>query len=221
MKLRFNLRKLSLLLPALLIASLLLVGMAPLTADAAAPADYGYYGNYHKVKKGESLSKLARYYSVTVYELAKANGLYVNSHIYIGQKLHIPQASGYHSYSDCARYHYVRKGQTLSWIAKHLGVNYHALAKANHISNPDHIVAGKKLCIPKIYGHSGYGYGNYHGNNGHNNHGYHGNYHIVKKGETLSQIAQRYGVSVYHLKSINHIADVDHIYYGQRLKVSW
>ena len=43
----------------------------------------------HKVRKGESLDKIARRYGVTVAELKKANGL-KNDKIKIGQSLKIP-----------------------------------------------------------------------------------------------------------------------------------
>ena len=44
--------------------------------------------------------------------------------------------------------------------------------------------------------------------------------HIIQSGETLSQIGQRYGVSVNQLAAQNHIEDVSMIYAGQRLCIS-
>lgn len=41
--------------------------------------------------------------------------------------------------------------------------------------------------------------------------------HIVKPGETLSQIAQSYGTSVEILRRLNNLGDVDFVWYGQRL----
>jgi LysM repeat protein len=48
--------------------------------------------------------------------------------------------------------------------------------------------------------------------------------HIVRRGETLSHIAWRYGTTTYHLATINGIANPNRIYAGQRLKIpcgSW
>lgn len=43
--------------------------------------------------------------------------------------------------------------------------------------------------------------------------------YTVKAGDTLGSIAQRYGVSVSQLQSINHIQDANLIYAGQRIQV--
>lgn len=243
-----SIRKLFLVLPALLFAFIMIAATAPTEAQAA-PASSDYYGKHHDykyyscdgtvhwVRKGESLSKIARKYSVTVYALADANGLKTDSHIYVHQKLCIPKAHGHPN--GCTWTHKVRKGDTLSWIAKHYHVDYHALAAANYISNPDHIYAGMKLCIPQIYGtpakHGGYhdsydkGYHDsydkgYHDSydKGHDyGHGKHGGYYIVKKGDTLAKIAKWHGVSIHHLIKINNISDPDHIYYGMKLKIGY
>ncbi|MCX7851349.1 MAG: L,D-transpeptidase family protein [Caldilineales bacterium] len=44
-----------------------------------------------------------------------------------------------------------------------------------------------------------------------------GTVHIVRRGETLTQIARRYGVSVRALAAANGIANINRIYVGQRL----
>ncbi|MBI3957474.1 MAG: LysM peptidoglycan-binding domain-containing protein [Chloroflexi bacterium] len=41
--------------------------------------------------------------------------------------------------------------------------------------------------------------------------------HVVKPGETLSQIAEAYGTTVDQLRSLNNLGDVDFVWYGQRL----
>ena len=43
--------------------------------------------------------------------------------------------------------------------------------------------------------------------------------HVVRPGETLTQIARRYGVNVYVLAKVNGIADLNHIHTGQRLVI--
>ena len=48
----------------------------------------------------------------------------------------------------CSTYYTVQHGDTLSGIARWYGVSVHALAQANHISNPNRIFAGQTLCIP-------------------------------------------------------------------------
>ena len=43
--------------------------------------------------------------------------------------------------------------------------------------------------------------------------------HIVQPGETLSEIAQRYGTSVYELLQLNSLNDANFVWYGQRLLI--
>lgn len=218
-----SIRKLCLVLSAVVMAVALTVTMAPTQAEAA-PASHhghGYYnscnGHVHWVASGESLSKIARKYSVTVHALASANGLSADSHIYVHQKLCVPKAMG--APNGCAWYHHVHKGQTLSWIAKYYGVDYSALAAANKLADADHIYYGMKLCIPQIYGTPSKGHVDHGHHHGHH-HGGHG-YYIVKKGDTLSEIAKAHGVSTHYLAKANGIKNVDHIYYGMKIKVSW
>jgi predicted chitinase len=44
--------------------------------------------------------------------------------------------------------HTIRRGDTLSGLARQYHTSVNALAKANHIQNPDHIITGRKLNIP-------------------------------------------------------------------------
>jgi LysM repeat protein len=65
------------------------------------------------------------------------------------------------SSKGCATTYKVRKGDTLSGIAKHFHVSVNSLARANGIKNPNQIFAGQVLCIPSgpSYGYS-YGHSN-------------------------------------------------------------
>ncbi|MEN9749168.1 MAG: hypothetical protein RL149_246 [Actinomycetota bacterium] len=58
------------------------------------------FHGFHKIKAGETLSKLAGVYGVSVQSLMTANSLTSTSTIYIGQKLVIPNA---HGALDCPR----------------------------------------------------------------------------------------------------------------------
>ncbi|RME55483.1 MAG: LysM peptidoglycan-binding domain-containing protein, partial [Caldilineae bacterium] len=44
--------------------------------------------------------------------------------------------------------------------------------------------------------------------------------HVVRPGETLSQIAEQYGTTVEVLRALNQLGDVDFIWHGQRLIIS-
>ena len=97
--------------------------------------------------------------------------------------------------------HRVRPGQTLSEIANRYGTTVTKLARRNHISNPNHIVAGKMLKVPGGSGGGGR------------------RTHVIRSGETLSEIASRYGTSVAALSRANRISNPNLIVAGQKLRI--
>lgn len=101
----------------------------------------------------------------------------------------------------CATYHYVYPGQNLFRIALQYGVSVQAIAQANGIWNVNYIRAGQTLCIPywspapaPVPGR-----------------------HLVRWGETLSSIAQRYGRSAWAIAQANGIWNLNYIRAGQWL----
>lgn len=103
--------------------------------------------------------------------------------------------------------HVVQRGETLSQIARRYGVSMAALAQANGISNPNFIYSGQRLTIPGASGGASSGGSAASG------------VHVVRAGENLSSIAARYGVSMAALAQANGIANLNHIYVGQRLTI--
>ena len=223
----------------LMLVLVLTIILAALPAAAmAAPA---HSGNIHVVRPGESLGYIARYYGVTASVLAHYNGISTPTRIYVGQHLRIPPAGvGHKPYPGhppvgCAQYHHVRKGDTLSHIARWYGVQLHALAQLNNISNPSHIYVGQKICIPSGFKGVSHGYhkpappvyhppqygcgvcGGYHKPDYGHKPGY--GHYVVQKGDSLSKIARWYGVSVHHLMRLNGIADANKIYVGQVIRI--
>lgn len=187
---------------ALLVILVLSVAVLPSAAMAAPAAS----GGSHIVRRGETLSSIARYYGVTVWALADANSISNPNYVYVGQKLWIPGAGT--GNPGCSAYHHVRRGETLSSIAAWYGVNTWALASINGIGNADYIRAGMKLCIPSGYGQPG------------GNHGNHGaGKYVVQSGDTLSKIAAWHGTSVHHLMWLNGLSNPNYIYVGQVLRI--
>ncbi len=115
-----------------------------------------------------------------------------------------PAAESAPSSSGCAAWHFVRHGETLSEIARLYGVSQQAIMSANGISNPNRVLAGSTLCIPFAGGWQPPS----------------GNcvaWHSVQRGETLSQIALWYGVSMWDVMQANNILNANHIWVGQNL----
>jgi len=120
-------------LTAAIVALLLLPG----TASAAPDRD-----SVHIVRYGETLSGIAARYGVNMWTLARMNGIANPSRIYVGQRLLIPCAR------PTGRVHIVRPGETLTHIALRYGVNAWTIARANGITNLNHIFIGQRLTIP-------------------------------------------------------------------------
>lgn len=103
-----------------------------------------------------------------------------------------------------ARVYTVEEGDTLSSIATALGVSETELAAQNGIADPNLIYAGQALRIgeggPAVAAPSG-------------------RTHIVAAGETLSWVADLYGVPLATLLSANGIEDPDYVYEGQVLSL--
>lgn len=199
-------RRLGAALVALLIAAVTLTAV-PVAAYAAPSAAASASGSYYRVQRGDSLGDIARYFGVTVKDIMVANNLH-SSTIYVGQRLYIP-AGGSPTQAGCTTVYKVRRGDTLSEIAKMYKMNTDALARANGIHNASKIYVGQRLCIPQIWGNVSSG----------GSGGMHGDYYVVKAGDTLSEIAQRYRTSVYKLMQLNDIKNPNHIYAGQRLRL--
>ncbi|GIV71188.1 LysM peptidoglycan-binding domain-containing protein [Caldilinea sp.] len=111
--------------------------------------------------------------------------------------------------------HTVAGGENLSTIARRYGVSMQELAAYNGIVNPDLVFVGQKLQIPGRGGSpqtlTSAGQGQLPGDGG---------YHVVARGQTLSEIAKRYGMTTGDLMRLNGLTDPNFIWVGQKLRVS-
>lgn len=101
----------------------------------------------------------------------------------------------------------VQPGDTLFVISVRFNVSMSAIMSANGITNPNIIYVGQRLTIP-----SGGGSATPPPTTG-------GTTYIVQRGDYLSLIAQRFGVSLSTLMSANNIANPNLIYVGQVLTI--
>ena len=144
--------RLGVLLVFMLLASLL----TPLTAFAA-PLQ-GREGStawvqVYTVQRGDTLAGIAWSFGVSEEALMKENSLRNPNVIYVGQQLIIPESnSGGKGGPQCADYHTVVRGDTLSGIALWHGIDESVLARANGIYDLNDIYVGQDLCIPASSG---------------------------------------------------------------------
>ncbi len=160
-------------------------------------ANAGYY-TYHIVKRGDTLYDIARKYNTSVASLKSLNRLSRNT-IRVGQKLKL--YSGSYGDIDGSGYHTVRRGETLSHIADKYRISVSRLKAINNMKN-NMIYPGQKLMLSTSSGSSPSDKGT--------------DYHIVKKGETLSHIADKYIIPVRKIKAINGISGTN-IFPGQKI----
>lgn len=164
----------------------------------------------YTVQKGDTLSQIAQKYGTTVQELVSINNISNPNLIYPGQVLRIVTNStvnGSETRGAGSITYTVRRGDTLSQIARAYGVTVAHIVEINNIQNPNLIYPGQKLRITEsnnttinqiVEKNTRYTY-------------------IVRRGDTLSQIARIYGVSVAYLANINNISNPNLIYTGQRI----
>ena len=161
------------------------------------------------VKPGETLSEIADRHGVSLTRLMQANGISNPNVITAGQSLRLPGSSTAAAGSARGGSITVQPGDTLSDIADRQGVSLNQLMQANGITNPNMVVAGQKLVLPgsrrataaaapRALPTAPY---------------------TVKSGETLSEIADRFGTSTERLIKINGISNPNLVVAGTRLAI--
>lgn len=186
-----------------LAASAVLLLSAVLPAARAVASDAATY----VVQPGDTLSGIADALGVTPEALAEANGLSSPDVIVAGQVLTVPRArvAAAAAPASAARTHTVKAGESLSGIADLYGITPEALAQANGIDSPDLIVEGQVLVVPGAAAVTELPAT--------------GRTHTVQAGESLSTIADGYGLDPDALAAYNGITDANLIAEGQILRI--
>jgi LysM repeat protein len=181
----------------------------------------------YKVKKGDTLGKVAGKYGVSVSRLKTWNGL-KGGKIYVGQRLQInpkgksKSASGSKNYVIRKDYYVVKKGDSLSRIAVRTHTTVNNLVKINHLKGTT-VRPGQRILIrtrkvkkglrseaypdtppliepkPIIEGEI--------------------TFYTVKEGETLEDIARQYGLTPEELREANLMPEGSGVKKGQILAV--
>ncbi len=114
---------------------------------------------YHRVRRGETLSVIARRYGVSERTLLSLNSLRSRHRIRAGQRLRLPDDPADRRVARAGRAvpvepawegdeYRVRRGETLDSIARRVGSTPRALAAANGIRNANRIYVGQTLQVP-------------------------------------------------------------------------
>ncbi len=123
------------------LALVLILWLAPIAAAQS--------GDVYIVQPGDTLTRIATRYQVSVAELAQANGLRDPNLIRVGQKLIIPDtASTSVTPMNGAVPYRVQRGDTLSILARRYGTTVEAIVQANGLKDANLIVVGQLLSVP-------------------------------------------------------------------------
>lgn len=140
--------------------------------------------SHHTVVRGDSLLKIAQSYGISLSELKRINGLRSNVAV-LGKKLVIPNTNK--KTKTTPSKHVVKRGDSLSKISKRYNVTIRSIKALNNLKK-DTVYLGQVIKIPG------------------------GNHvsapakptkHIVKRGDTLSEIAEKYGSNMSEIMRIN------------------
>ncbi len=119
--------------------------------------DRQHRDRYYKVRRGDTLSRIASRYGVRQSELVALNNLRSRHRIHVGQVLVMPDDArgGVQPAPPVAiapipsdGIHRVRGGETLSRIARRYGVTEAQLVELNGLRNRHHLVVGQRLRLP-------------------------------------------------------------------------
>jgi LysM repeat protein len=161
--------------------------------------------------RGDSYWLIAKRFNISLEDLLNANGATKTDILRIGQEVQIPVRK---SVSVSFTNHVVRRGETLSSIAREYSTSVAELRGANELPD-DQLRVGQQIVIPvgnavtvgslatsqkSAAGHETCEY-------------------VVRRGDTLSRIAAENGMSTKELIALNGIKEPNHIREGQRLIV--
>lgn len=156
----------------------------------------------YKVKRGDTLSKIALEFNTTVEHLVQINNIKNPNLIYTGEILTISCNHNNNTNNNNQNMitYKIKSGDTLSQIALEYNTTVSSLVNLNNIKNPNLIYAGETIKIISNNSSS--------------------NYYTVKSGNTLWGIARMYNTSVANIVRMNGIRNPNLIYPGQNLRIN-
>ncbi len=94
----------------------------------------------HVISSGETLTKIAQAYGITIQEIVVANQVPDQNRLVVGQTLVIP-VNG--------QYHWIQPGESLWTISRRYKVSIEDIVRINKIPNPNNVPVGLRLYLPQ------------------------------------------------------------------------
>ena len=163
---------------------------------------------YYTVKRGDTLSKIAREYNTTVEQIVEVNGIRNPNLIFTGQRLEIPTSSNNATITSSTTAEYtVKRGDNLYNIARRFGTTINSIVNLNNITNPNLIYPGQSIIIRRDVRTN-------------DTHATGSTFYRVGRGDNLTYIARRYNTTVAKIVQLNNITNPNLIFPGQILRIS-
>lgn len=173
--------------------------------------DPAYKVETYKVQRGDTLYSIASQSKISLSELANLNNLNSNSGLQVGQSLKVPAGN---SVPDT---YVVQSGDTLTGIASRYNLGMDYVANINGIERSSGLRVGQKLkltgdestkveskneskAVSRVSNEMS-------------------DTHVVKSGESLGQIANKYKLQLSYLAALNGLSTNSAIRVGQKLKI--
>lgn len=156
-------------------------------------------GDTYTVQRGDTLYSIALKYNTTVDEIRRLNNL-TNNNLSVGQVLRIPTKEIEEEYETYT----VQPGDSLFKIANQYNISVNDIIDYNDLESTV-LTVGQTLRIPRL-------------ENGTDN-DTDENIYVVRAGDTLYSIANRYNMSVDELRTLNNLTS-DVLRIGQELLIS-
>lgn len=161
----------------------------------------------YRVRRGDSLSTIAKRFKVSVRDLMAFNNLRKSNYIRVGQVLRLPQKGGHKAPPREIRYgqYTVRAGDTISLVAQNFGVSVESLMALNGLTDKNMLVAGQTLRVKgKPVKRSAENPQNYE----------------VRAGDTLSEIADKFNIPEKTLMALNGLTNRNKLVPNQVLRLT-
>lgn len=175
-----------------------------------------YYGDYNNLRDVQT--SWAEWIGIQYSDSGRVSGISGNvdrdlytENIFLSDTSEIPNTENPNSETINTEsvYYTVQSGDTLSEIASRYGTTVQEIVDINGIANPNLIYPGQTLRIltnSTVHGSETRGTGSI--------------TYTVQRGNTLSQIASSYGVTVQHIVKMNDIQNPNLIYPGEKLRIT-
>ena len=168
----------------------------PVISQTSRPSTY-------RVKSGDTVTKIAKRFGLTITSIAKLNNLGPKSLIRVGQVIKLVGAATPEVVAESYR---VKPGDTLSAIASRHKLTLSELTSINQISSSTLIYPGQLLRVAKIIPTSQPPVNA-------------PNIYQVLSGDSLDSVAQKFGMTLGALREYNDLSKDSIIYVGQHLNL--